>query len=166
MFSPIYSLRDKLVKQSEKLCGFPIFDVRWDGVRNCLCIYEKDRRGNESIRKELRYPPTDPDRKKTFEYECEVPMVENGEVTGVQVEQRVVDVPLEGDEPEYEECVLGSPRQVNESDIQEALHAVTQKEQLSKRIMAKLAEQKEALSYEKFRIREEYTTEAAKEMTK
>lgn len=167
MFSPIDSLRERLQKESAELCGFPIFDVRWDGNRGCLCIYEKDRRGNESIRQELRYDPTDPDKKKTFEYECEVPNVdENGEVTGVTVEQRVVDIPLEPEDEDYEECILGLPRQISESDVHEALDAVRYRQKRSEEVMKKLQDQKEAIRYEKFRIREDYTREAAKEMAK
>lgn len=166
MFSPIDSLRERLQKESDKLCGFPIFDVRWDGDRGCLCIYEKDRRGNESVRQELRYDPVNPDKKKTFEYECEVPNVENGEVTGVTVEHRVVDIPLEPEDEEYEECVLGLPRQITESDVNEALDAVRYRVKRSEEVMAKLKKQKEDIAYEKFRIREDYTREAAKEMAK
>lgn len=166
-FAPSESLRKKLVKGSEKLVGFPIYDCRWDGRRGCLCIYEKDRRGNETIRVELREDALDPNKTKTFEYEVEMPAVdEGGNVIGMTVEQRVVDVPLDPEDEDYEPYILGSPRQLSDSDVSEALDAARYKEQMARAIMEKLSKQKDQIREEQFRVREDYTTEAAKEMAK
>jgi len=166
MFHPVEHLRTKLKKECKKLVGFEIFDVAWDDVRNCLCIYELNKRGVRVVREELRHPPTEPAAQKKFEYEATVPVIENGELVGMTVEQRVTDVPLEPEDPDYEEKVLGLPRQIVEDDVYRALDAVRYKEQMSKEILEKLKQQEEQRKKDQESLRESYIHEAAKDLSK
>lgn len=165
MFSPSESLKEKLVTESAKIVGFPIFDVSWSPDRECLCIYELDKRGNQTVRKELRSDPIDPDRKRTFEYEVEHPIADDtGRIIGVTVEERSVDSPLDPEDEGYEEIILGSPRQITDADVQEALESAKYKERMSKEILERMKKQKERIDANKAEHRANYIEEAAKDM--
>lgn len=168
-FSPREDLRRRLQVESKKHAGFPFYDVRWSTVevrqgadgkrveipgRDCLCIYEKDRRGNETIRMELRADPTEPDATKTFCY------------TTPSGEERETTMPLDEGDDGYVEKVLGVPRQINEADVEEAISAAKHAVKRSHELVAKFKKIKEDQKKEQARIREEYTMAAAEDISK
>lgn len=169
-FEPRADLVRKLKKATRAVAGFDLYDVRWDTGgfrelegkshevpgRDCLCIFEKDRRGNETVRCELREPPTDPLAMEKFEYPAPDGSDEPWETM----------VPITPEHPDYVEKVLGKPRQINEADVQEAIVGARYAVKRAMEINEKLKKQKEEVAKESARIRDEYTAEAAKEIAR
>jgi hypothetical protein len=167
--NPDEKLRKELRDRSREVAGFELYDVRWDGFRtlyhegekieteghDCLCIMEQHVvTGNWVARKPLRHPATDPKATKPYEYEQP-----DGSVW-------TTDIPLEPEDEDYEEKVLGLPRQITQEDVDEAIDSARNAYQRSMEIAEELKKQKESALAEKYRIREDYTREAAKELAR
>jgi len=166
---PDRNLRKKLQEGAKEVAGFELYDVRWDTGRevfvdgetvhleghDCLCIMEQHVATKTWVsRKPLRHPPTDPGATKPFEHELP---------DGSRVE---VSIPLVEGDQDYEDKIVGRPRQIREDDVLEALDSARNAYQRSKEIAQKLKDQKEAMLREKFAVREDYVNEAAKELSK
>ena len=167
--NPDEKLRKELREKSREVAGFELYDVRWDGGRvlydggerheveghDCLCIMEQHViTGNWTARKPLRHPATDPKAMKPSEYEQP-----DGSIWASWVPQDPED---EG----YEEKVLGTPRQITREDVEEALDSARNAYQRSLEIAELLEKQRTDALAEKYRIREDYTREAAKELSR
>ena len=164
-FEPREDLVTRLRDETREVAGFDIYDVRWDTGktlpggqrvpgRDCLCIFEKSRRGTEIVREELRDPPTEPDASKTFEYT----QPDGTEVT--------THIPIGPDDPSYLKKVIGLPRQITEADVERCVQAAVNRVKMAKAIAEKLQKQQEELKAKAAAVREEYTMETAEQMAR
>lgn len=171
-FQPIKTIVDDLKERAKAQTGFDFVDVRWDGVkvdpetgdeypgRGCLCVYEKNRAGRETIRKELRDPPANPERRLEVEVEYEEGVVlEDGEPV-------IMSVPLPEDHPDFERDILGLPRQITSEDVKEVIDHIYGASRRAEGWQKRLDDQREAQKAEQLRVREDYVGEAAKEIAR
>jgi len=53
-------IRQRLKDECILVAGYAFYDIDYSPDRGCLCVFESDRRGNTSIREELRDENNDP----------------------------------------------------------------------------------------------------------
>lgn len=163
-FFPREDLVTRLKDETRQVAGYDIYDVRWDTGRikngkelpgrDCLCVYEKTRRGTEIVRLEIRDPPTDPSASRVFEY------------VNPDGSPAATEIPLGPEDNDYVKKCVGSPRQLNETDVDHCIEAARNAVRRSKEAIDKLKKMEEYRAKEAERIREEYTSEAAKDLVK